>query len=134
MKTLPKLKPILSQLLVVGVLVSVDMPLHAKEVLGKVFFSPAERAEMDRLSKAPQPSNTNNDIVPTSSIQTYRGELKRQDGYRVRWLYQNDGLVQEVVSKTSPSSTPKIGQTIDTKTGQTQADILPQGSIVKDRR
>jgi hypothetical protein len=90
------------------------LPVQAAD-LGRLFFTPMQRAEMDR--KRLSPSQT--EKRPTQL--TINGRVIRSDGKTITWV---NGVAQE-----GSHSRAKVGQTIDAGTGETQ-DSAQGGRLV----
>lgn len=107
----------------------------AAETIGRLFFTPEQRATLDRLRQ-----NPNLVAPPVSDTLTVNGLVQRNDGETTVWI---NGVPQQMpaTSRAKPaqpsaavpvtipgSSTParmKVGQTLDTSTGAITEKIQP---------
>lgn len=113
-------------------LMAATAPAFGAEPLGRLFFTPAERAQLDqaRLQKERPPvakaAEAPAPAPPAPQILTYSGVIRRSDGKAVLWL--NDRPVDEKDAsglavagriRDDGSVTVRVpGRTIDLKVGQ----------------
>ena len=117
-------------------LAAIAAPSFAAQPLGKLFFTPAERAQLDQMrnQKQPPPVAKAQEPAPAAAppqaqILTYGGVVRRSDGKAVLWL--NNKPVEESEAFSSLPVTgrvrsdggmtvrvPETGRTVDLKVGQ----------------
>ena len=116
--------------------------VSAAQPLGRLFFSPVERAQLDAAranrqyagaaaaATAPEPQ-------PASQVITYSGIVRRSDGKSILWLnnrpaeekdalrglpvtgrVESDGAVTLVVPQTGSTLSLKVGQRAELQTGK----------------
>ena len=106
----------------------------APQPLGRLFFTPAERAQLDvaRMQKKPPPQQAAAEApepAPASQTVTYGGIVRRSDGKAMLWI--NNRLVEEKEALSSLNlkgrvrpdgamtvQTPQTGGSVDLKVGQ----------------
>ena len=106
----------------------------AAEDLGRLFFTPQQRQELDRR----RASNAQEALVSRDSTLTLNGFISRSGGRTTTWL---NGVPQEDSHRSAdpaqvkiqpgegePEITLKVGQTLDRARGETR-DGLAGGSI-----
>jgi len=114
--------------------VGAPVPAAADENLGRLFFTPQQRQDLDRRRQA----NIQDSAVSAESLVTVNGQVSRSSGKTTTWI---NGVPQENARKprdpaqvTLPggegeaSVTLKIGQTLDKVRGEIR-DGLGKGSI-----
>lgn len=112
----------------------------AAETLGKFFFTPAERAQLDLArtqNRAPQLKSAEPaEVAPAPQVLTYSGIVRRSDGKSVLWLnnrpvdekealsglavkgrVRSDGGVTVQVPQTGRSIDLKVGQSVELNSG-----------------
>lgn len=101
--------------------------------LGRLFFTPRERASLDRQRNASQNEASGIDERPALTI---NGEIRRHSGTSVRWI---NGVVRyrhptddSDGHPESPAYRLRVGETWDPATRQAR-DLLGDGSIVVHR-
>ena len=118
-------------------LVAAAMPaptLAAQQELGRLFFTPAQRASLDvarsqRARAALATDNTEQEAAPASQTITYGGLIRREDGRTTVWL--NNQAVHDsdpagagaVVTRVRPDGritlqAPQSSRSVDLKPGQ----------------
>jgi hypothetical protein len=113
--------------------------------LGRLFFTPAERQQLDqtRLRKqVPAPTTTAQTVPPPEAPQvlTYSGIVRRSDGKAVLWLNNQPVEEKEALSSHAVSGrirndgsvtvrVPQSGRTVDLKVGQSVE--LPSGNVAE---
>lgn len=118
-------------------LVAAAMPaptLAAQQELGRLFFTPAQRASLDvarsqRARAALATENTEQEAAPVSQTITYGGLIRRDDGRTTVWL--NNQAVRDtdpagagaVVTRVRPDGritlqAPQSSRSVDLKPGQ----------------
>lgn len=115
-----RLKPLLAGLLLV---LAADSAAAA-ENLGRLFFTPQQRQDLDRRRQA----NIQESAVTTNSFVTVNGQVSRSSGKTTVWI---NGVPQETTRKPldparvslpagegEPSVSMKIGQTLDRVRGE----------------
>jgi hypothetical protein len=108
--------------------------LAAQQELGRLFFTPAQRASLDvarsqRARAALATDNTEQEAAPVSQTITYGGLIRRNDGRTTVWL--NNQAVRDtdpagagaVVSRVRPDGritlqAPQSSRSVDLKPGQ----------------
>lgn len=115
--------------------------------LGRLFFSPTERAQLDvaRVQKRPSATAAASEAVeapPAPQVVTYGGLVRRSDGRQMLWL--NNRLVDEkealvgmsIKGKVRPDGSVTLqaqsGATVDLKVGQSVE--LYTGKIAETRK
>src|SRR5262245_6014257 len=107
----------------------------AAETLGRLFFSPQQRQDLDRRRQA----NIQESAVTVNSFVTVNGQVSRSQGKTTVWV---NGVPQESTRRPpdparatvsggegEPSVNLKIGQTLDKVRGQVK-DAVEDGRIV----
>lgn len=104
----------------------------AAEAIGRLFFTPAERAQLDnaRVQKQRPATKTEEptEQAPPQTL-TYSGMVRRSDGRAVLWLNDRPVDAKEAMSSLSVSGVvrsdgavvvrvPQSGKTVDLKVGQ----------------
>lgn len=93
-----------------------------QEALGRLFFTPQQRAEFNRQRLLNPGLNSGTSDQPGS--QTINGEVRRSSGRNTRWI---NGEAQW--SETSPTPHVPVGDTFNPETGEHQS-VLGSGKIV----
>jgi len=93
-----------------------------QEALGRLFFTPQQRAELNRQRLVNPGLNTG--TMDQQGSQTINGEVRRSSGRNTRWI---NGEVQG--AETSPPPRVPIGDTFHPETGEHQS-VLGSGRIV----
>jgi hypothetical protein len=123
-------------LLMLASLQHISMPASAAESLGRLFFTPAQRAQLDNArnqkSRATLPSEQ--EALPLPETITYSGMVRRNDGKSTVWLNNRaindrqpvDGV--PVVGRVRPDGrivldTTQAGNNVELKVGQS-VDIV----------
>jgi hypothetical protein len=122
-------------------------PAGAAQPIGRLFFTPAERAQLDvaRANKRvaePASSKPSEPPPPQTQIITYNGIVRRSDGKSILWLNSRAADEKEALSGLPVSGrvrpdggvtlqVPNTGGTIDLKVGQ-RAE-LQTGRVVEAR-
>jgi hypothetical protein len=109
--------------------------VSAAENLGRLFFTPQQRQELDRRRQA----NIQESAVTSNSFVTVNGQVSRSQGKTTVWI---NGVPQENTRRPTdparvtlpggegePSVSLKIGQTLDKTRGQVR-DTIEGGSIL----
>lgn len=93
-----------------------------QEALGRLFFTPQQRAELDR-QRLLNPG-ANSDAVDNETSQTFNGEVRRSNGRSTRWI-NGEAKWNDI------SSSPRVpvGDTFYPRTGEHQS-VLGGGRIV----
>lgn len=121
---------------------AIASPAPAAQPIGRLFFTPAERAQLDvaRTQKhraAPVASTQQPEPPPAPQIITYSGIVRRSDGKSILWLNNRpleekealsalavtgrvgpDGAVTLRVPQTGSSVNLKVGQRAELQTGK----------------
>lgn len=98
-------------------------PLRAdQEALGRLFFTPQQRAELDRQRL--QGPGAISGSADTQTAQTINGEIRRSGGRSTRWI---NGQVQW--NEPAPASRVPVGDTFHPSTGEHES-LLGAGKIV----
>lgn len=113
-------------------------PAAAAESLGRLFFTPQQRQELDRRRQA----NIVETAVTQESLITVNGRVSRASGKSTTWI---NGVPQEDSRSTQdparvtigggegePQAQLKVGQTLDRNQGQIKSE-LEGGKIVVPR-
>jgi hypothetical protein len=115
----------------------------APQSIGRLFFTPAERAQLDtaRLQRKPAAPTASAaapvEPPPTTQIVTYSGIVRRSDGKSMLWInnrlveekdalsglslkgkVRSDGAVTLQVPQTGGSIDVKVGQSVELQTGR----------------
>ena len=94
--------------------------------LGRLFFTPMQRAEMDR-KRILNIADTADKIAAPSSQMTLNGRITRSDGKTTTWV---NGVPDYDPGFTGERNVrAKVGQTVDSGSGEVQ-DPLQGGSLV----
>ena len=117
------------------------------QTLGRLFFTPAERAELDRARANKQPAipadaRDASPAPPASQVITYSGIVRRSDGKSILWLNNRPAEEKEALSSLPVSGrvgadgavrfqVPQTGSTLELKVGQ-RAE-LPTGKVAEGR-
>ena len=128
--------------LVLVVMYAAASAAGAAQPLGRLFFSPAERAQLDaaRVNKQHSigsPGTAAAEPVPPSQVITYSGIVRRSDGKAILWLnnrpaeekdalrdlalsgrVERDGAVTLHVPQTGGTLNLKVGQRAELQTGK----------------
>ena len=113
------------------------------EALGRLFFTPAERQQLDqaRLRKqTPVQAAEASPAPEPPQVLTYSGIVRRSDGKSVLWLNNQPVDEKEALSSHSVSGrirndgsvtvrVPQSGRTVDLKVGQSVE--LPSGNVAE---
>jgi hypothetical protein len=110
-------------------------PAAAYENLGRLFFTPQQRQDLDRRRQA----NIQESAVTAESLMTVNGQVARSSGKTTTWI---NGVPQESArhprdpaqvtlpgGEGEPSISLKIGQTLDKVRGEVK-DPVQRGGIV----
>ncbi len=118
-----------SSLIVVLLLFAVDAA-PATESLGRLFYTPAERTQLDGLrSRKNIPVPIQQEPLPAPEVVTYGGVVRRSDGKTTVWINNhvvNDGKATDglpISSRVRPDDSvslklPQASGSIDLKVGQ----------------
>lgn len=93
-----------------------------QEALGRLFFTPQQRAELDRQRLLNPGLNTG--TLDQQGSQTINGEVRRSSGRNTRWI---NGEAQW--GDTMPAPRVPVGDTFNPETGEHQS-VLGSGRIV----
>ncbi|HXE37761.1 MAG TPA: hypothetical protein VN639_04740 [Azonexus sp.] len=93
-----------------------------QEALGRLFFTPQQRAELDRQRLHNPALNTG--AMDQQGSQTINGEVRRSSGRNTRWI---NGEAQW--TETTPAPRVPVGDTFNPETGEHQS-VLGSGKIV----
>jgi hypothetical protein len=120
-------------------LVAVAGPASAQETLGRLFFSPQQRQDLDRRRQA----NIQESAVTANSFVTVNGQVSRSSGKTTVWI---NGVPQESTKRPpdparvhlpgaegEPSINLKIGQTYDRVRSEVK-DPTTGGTVGPERR
>lgn len=104
---------------------------HAAEPLGRLFYTPAQRAQLDvaRVQKSRATTIAEPDQAPLPEFVTYSGVVRRSDGRSTVWINNrtiNDGKVPggvPVTSRLRPDGSVSLGiaqsdRSVNLKVGQ----------------
>ena len=132
---------------VLATLLAAATAAGAAQPIGRLFFTPAERAQLDiaRANKRvaePPSSKPSEPPRPETQIITYNGIIRRSDGKSILWLNSRAADEKEALSGLPVSGrvrpdggvtlqVPNTGGTIDLKVGQ-RAE-LQTGRVVEAR-
>ena len=96
----------------------ISASVHAADIprLGRLFYTPEERAEMEY--RARQQSSASTDVV------RFTGRIRRSDGKTTEWV---NG--QQSTGTSNAAETLKVGQALERHSGEVQ-DVLKGGRIV----
>jgi hypothetical protein len=107
---------------------------QASEGLGRVFFTPAQRQELDRRRQL----NIQEAVVTNESRFTLNGQVTRSSGKTTTWVngmpqhdaYKpgNAATVPILTGENDPSVSLKVGQTVDKVRGEV-SDGLAGGQV-----
>jgi len=110
-------------------------PAAAYENLGRLFFTPQQRQDLDRRRQA----NVQESAVTAESLMTINGQVSRSSGKTTVWI---NGVPQQSARQPrdpaqvtlpggegEPSVSLKIGQTLDKVRGEVK-DPVQRGQIV----
>lgn len=92
------------------------------ETLGRLFFTPQQRAELDR-QRLVNPAFSSG-IPDQQGSQTINGEVRRSSGRNTRWI---NGEAQW--TETTPAPRVPVGDTFHPETGEHQS-VLGSGRII----
>jgi len=111
------------------------LPAIAYENLGRLFFTPQQRQDLDRRRQA----NIQESAATAESLVTATGQVSRSSGKTTTWLngvpLESSRLLRDPTRVTlpggenEPSVTLKIGQTLDKVRGEVK-DPVGNGRIV----
>jgi hypothetical protein len=106
----------------------------AAQPIGRLFFTPAERAQLDNAraqKRVPQPAAAAQpvDTRPETQVVTYNGIVRRSDGKSILWLNNKPGDEKEALSGLAITGrvradggvtlqVPGSGSSVDLKVGQ----------------
>lgn len=120
-------------------LAGVAGPASAQEALGRLFFSPQQRQDLDRRRQA----NIQESAVTANSFVTVNGQVSRSSGKTTVWI---NGVPQESTKRPpdpakvnlpgaegEPSIHLKIGQTYDRARSEVK-DPTAGGTVAPQRR
>lgn len=93
-----------------------------QEALGRLFFTPQQRAELDRQRLVNPGFNAG--TPDQQGSQTINGEVRRSSGRNTRWI---NGEAQW--TETTPPPRVPVGDTFNPETGEHQS-VLGSGRIV----
>ena len=137
----------MKQIVVAAVFLAGGASAFAAEGIGRLFFTPAERAQLDqaRVQKQRPVAKAEEPLAPPAAPQvlTYSGVVRRSDGKAVLWLNNRPVDEKEAMSSLSVSGAvrsdgavvvrvPQSGKTIDLKVGQSVE--LGSGAIAERQR
>lgn len=105
-------------LLCLSLLLAGPVSHTAEQTLGRLFYTPAQRAQLDSLRQ--QPAAVDRDEPP---IFTIDGEVRRSSGHDSHW--RNGEIQRSPLDKNQRSS---IGERIDRRTGETHK-LLGSGQL-----
>jgi hypothetical protein len=126
-----------------GLLAAIPAPAPAAEPLGRLFFTPSQRASLDvarsqRTRATVATDKTEETAAPVPEVISYGGMVRRSDGKTTVWI--NNRAVNEkepvggtpMVSQVRPDGAvslqvPQSGRSVDLKVGQS-VELL-SGSI-----
>lgn len=93
-----------------------------EETLGRLFFTPTQRATLERQRQ--QGLNSSQNPPELAGSQTFNGEVRRSDGRNTRWINGE-------VNWDRPSAAPRIpvGDTLYPASGEHQS-LIGNGQIV----
>jgi hypothetical protein len=118
-------------MILLAAVASAATPSFAAETLGRLFFTPAQRAQLDtaRSQKSRASLSTDEEAAPLPETVTYSGMVRRNDGKSTVWL--NNRAVNDrqpvdgvpVVGRVRPDGrivldTPQGGPRVELKVGQ----------------
>ena len=113
------MKPPVISTLVLGMLLSLPAPAQEQQ-LGRLFFTPQQRAALDRQRQLNRGFQAN-DQQGENSL-TINGEIRRSNGRSTRWINGSPEW-----DATAPAPAP-VGDTFYPGTGE-RGDLLRGGSI-----
>lgn len=93
------------------------------EAIGRLFFTPQERARLDQQRRFPPPSDSS---PPGASRLTVDGMVLRHAGRRITWV--NGRMMSEDVALPPAAATLRVGETIDLESGE-KNDLLQGGHL-----
>lgn len=107
-------------------------PLLAAEPLGRLFFTPAQRAQLDaaraQKSRAALSSEKPEETAPVPDILTYGGAVRRSDGKSTVWInnravHDREAASGVTVGQVRPNGTltlqvPQTNRSVELKVGQ----------------
>lgn len=127
----PKLRPLMLTA-TVAVALCASISAHSQE-LGRVFFTPQQRQELDR--RRDTPAVVENEPAVVESLVTINGHVKRSSGKSTTWINgipQHDAATgrdpTRPVIESDSSVRIKVGQTFDRTQGETR-DPLGTGQV-----
>lgn len=114
------------------VLLATAAPHAAGADLGRLFFTPQQREELDRR----RDTNTVEAEVVVESLVTVNGHVSRSSGKTTTWIngtpqydvYHGRDPTRVAVEDTAVTSPVKVGETLDRTRGEIRPSIEP-GSI-----
>ena len=136
-------KNLAGSLLMLALLSAISPALHADEGLGRLFFTPERRQNLDRQR---QLNIQEKQEIPEDPTLTINGIVTRKSGKRTTWINgvsQNENDRQSGVSVTpsqnnpgkvvvqaadAPAGNAKVGDTVNRNTGEA-TDLLNGGRI-----
>lgn len=108
--------------LLLALMIGLSTARAEQEALGRLFFTPQQRAELDRQRLLNPGSSLGTQNQQGS--QTINGEVRRSSGRNTRWI---NGEAQW--SETTPAPRVPVGDTFHPETGEHQS-LLGSGRIV----
>ena len=136
-------KNLAGSLLMLALLSAISPALHADEGLGRLFFTPERRQNLDRQR---QLNIQDKQEIPEDPTLTINGIVTRNSGKRTAWINgvaQNENETQSGISVISsrkdpgsitvqandaPSAKARVGDTVNRNTGETM-NLLGEGQI-----
>jgi hypothetical protein len=136
--------------LIAGILLAAGASAAAAQGLGRLFFTPEQRAELDARRKARVPDKPASALIESPST-TLDGYVKRAHGNSTVWLNgepvpegADSGRVRVIPSRSDPSRATievgdhgrrvplKVGESLDRGTGKVR-DLIGGGTITVER-
>lgn len=115
----------LHRLFLVIMLLGLNSAWAQQETLGRLFFTPQQRTELDR-QRLLNPGG-NSGMMDTEVSQTINGEVRRSNGRSTRWI---NGAADW--NNTTATSRVPVGDTFHPGTGEHQS-VLGGGKIIINR-
>jgi hypothetical protein len=109
------------------------MPVAAQEAIGRLFFTPSQRASLDvarsqRARATLATERTEEQAAPAAQTITYGGMVRRSDGKSTVWInnrpvHDNEPAGSAVVGRVRPDGSvslqvPQSGRSVELKPGQ----------------
>jgi len=105
---------------------------QASELVGRLFFTPAQRASLDvarsRRARATLSTEQPEEAAPVAQSVTYHGMVRRSDGKTTMWVnnravHDDEAATGAIVGQVRPDgritlSLPQSGRSVDLKPGQ----------------